>query len=194
MGVEPNLDWPEYCQIILDVARQFHAPRIYFLGAVFDQVPHTRETRIRASVSHPRLKDELKTFAQFSNYEGPCSFTTMLLTMGFKQEIEVAGISARTPPYIQDLNSKVCYDLLKNILTMAGFRIDLSDLRQSSENMLEMVDRAFRGNSSALEQLKKLEELFDATLEETPLQDFEEDYDKLLEEVRKLKRDGRKLH
>ena len=60
--------------------------------------------------------------------------------------------------------------------------------------MLERVDRAFSENSTALEQLKKLEELFDATLEETPLQDFEEDYDKLLEEVRKLKRDGRKLH
>ena len=194
LGVEPNLGWPEYCQIILDVARQFHAPRIYFLGAVFDQVPHTRETRILASVSHPRLKDELMTFAKFTNYEGPCSFTTMLLTMGSKQEIEVAGISARTPVYIQDLNSKVCYDLLKNILTMAGFRIDLSDLRQSSENMLERMDRAFSENSTALAQLKKMEELFDATLGETPLRGFEEDYDKLIEEVRKLKREGRKLH
>jgi len=194
LGVEPNLDWQEYCQIILDVARQFHAPRIYFLGAVFDQVPHTRETRIRASVSHPRLKDELKTFAQFTNYEGPCSFTTMLLAMGYKQEIEVAGISARTPLYIQDLNTKVCYDLLKNILTMAGFQIDLSDLRQSSENMLERMDMAFSGNSTALEQLKKLEELFDATRGETPLQGSDEDYDKLIEEMRKLKREGRKLH
>ena len=176
LGVEPNLGWPEYCQVILDVARQFHAPRIYVLGAVFDQVPHTRETRIHASISHPRLKDELMTFAQFTNYEGPCSFTTMLLTMGFKQEIEVAGISARTPLYIKDLNSKVCYDLLKNILTMAGFRIDLSDLRQSTEYMLERRDRAFSEDSKALGQLKKLEELFDATVGETSLRGSDEDW------------------
>jgi proteasome assembly chaperone (PAC2) family protein len=194
LGVEPNLAWPQYCQIILDVARQFHVPRIYFLGGIFDQVPHTRETRIHASVSHPRLKDELMTFVQFTNYEGPCSFPTMLLTLGYKQEIEVAGISARTPLYIQDFNSKVCYDLLKNILTMAGFRIDLSDLRQSSEDMLERMDRAFSENSTALAQLNKLEELFDATLGETPLRGSDEDYDKLIEEVRKLKREGRKLH
>jgi proteasome assembly chaperone (PAC2) family protein len=194
LGVEPNLNWQEYCQIILDVARQFHAPRIYSLGAVFDQVPHTRGTRIRASVSHPRLKDELKTFAQFTNYEGPCSFTTMLIAMGYEQEIEVAGISARTPIYIQDFNSKVSYDLLKNILTMSGFQIDLSDLRQSSESMLEGMDKAFGENPTALEQLKKMEELFDATLGETPLGDFEDDYDKLIEEMRKLKREGRKLH
>ena len=193
-GVEPNLGWPEYCQIILDVARQFHAPRIYFLGAVFDQVPHTRETRIFASASHPGLKDELKTFAQFTNYEGPCSFNTMLLALGNKQEIEVAGISARTPQYIQDFNSKVCYDLLKHILTMSDLRIDLSDLRQSGENMLERMDSAFSENSKALAQLKKMEELFDAKLGETPFQGSDEDYDKLVEEMRKLKREGRKLH
>ncbi len=194
LGVEPNLNWPEYCQVILDVARRFHAPRIYFLGAVFDQVPHTRETRIHASVSHPRLKDELMTFAHFTNYEGPCSFTTMLLTMGSKQEIEVAGISARTPIYIKDFNSKACYDLLKHLLAMAGFRIDLSDLRQSSENMLESMDRAFSEDSKASAQLEKLEALYDATLGETPFRSADEDYDKLIEEVRKLKREGRKLH
>jgi proteasome assembly chaperone (PAC2) family protein len=194
LGVEPNLGWPEFCQIILDMARQFHAPRIYFLGAVFDQVPHTRETRIRASVSHPRLKDELRTFAGFTNYEGPCSFTTMMLDMGNKQEIEVAGISARTPLYIKELNSKVCYDLLKNILNASGVRIDLSDLRQSSEDMLERVDRAFSENSKALAELKKMEEHFDATLGETPLLGSDEDYDKLIEEMRKLKREGRKIH
>ena len=193
-GVEPNLAWPEYCQIIFDVARQYHAPRIYFLGAVFDQVPHTRETRIRASVSHPGLKDELKTFARFTNYEGPCAFTTMLLTMGAQQKIEVAGISARTPTYIKDFNSRVCYDLLKNILAIADFQIDLSDLRQASEIMLERMDATFSKNSEALAQLKQLEELFDATLEETPPLGSDEDYDRLMEEVRKLKKEGRKLH
>ena len=194
LGDEPNLCWPEYCQIILDVARQFHAPRIYFLGGVFDQVPHTRETRILASVSHPGLKDELMTFAQFTNYEGPCSFNTMMLTMASKQKIEAAGISARTPLYIKDLNSKVCYDLLKNILALSGFQIDLSDLRQSSENMLEQMDRAFSENSTASAQLEKLEELYDATVGETLFQGSDEDIDKLIEEVRKLKREGRKLH
>lgn len=194
LGVEPNLGWPEFCQIILDMAQQFQAPRIYFLGAVFDQVPHTRETRIRASISHPRLKDELKTFAGFTNYEGPCSFTTMLLAMANEQDIEAAGISARTPLYIKDLNYKVAYDLLKNILTLSGFQIDLRDLRQSSEDMLKRLDKAFDDNSTALAELKKLEELFDATLGETPPLGSDEDYEKLVEEVRKLKKEGHKIH
>ena len=194
LGAEPNLDWPEYAQAILDVARQFKAPRIYSLGGIFDQVPHTRKTRIMATVSHPRLKDELKTFTQFTDYEGPSSFNTMLISAAREQGIEMAGISARTPLYIQDLNAKACYDLLKNVVTLAGLDIDLSDLRVAGETLVEMMDRAFSQNATALEQLKKLEEQFDAAVGEEPLQVRGEDYDKLLAEMDKLKREGRKPH
>ncbi len=194
LGVEPNLDWPAYAQAIVDVARQFQASRIYSLGGIFDQVPHTRQTRIMATVSHPRLKDELKTFARFTDYEGPSSFNTMLLTIAREQGIEMAGISARTPLYIQDLNTKACYDLMKNVITLAGLDIDLSDLRVTGEALVEMMDKAFSQNATALEQLKKLEEQFDATIGEEPIQAQGEDYDKLLAEMRKLQKEGRKPH
>jgi proteasome assembly chaperone (PAC2) family protein len=194
LGVEPNLDWPEYAQAILDMARQYQALRIYYLGGIFDQVPHTRETRIQATVSHPQLKDELKAFARFTDYEGPCSFTTMLLALAREQEIELASISARTPIYIQDLNSKACYDLLKNVLTLAGFRIDLSDLRQTSEAQVKVINSAFSENSKALAQLKSMEKIFDAATGEKLLQALGENEDALMEEMLKLKREGGKIH
>ncbi len=56
------------------------------------------------------------------------------------------------------------------------------------------MDRAFSQNATALEQLKKLEEQFDAAVGEEPLQAPGEDYDKLLAEMRKLKKEGRKPH
>ena len=194
LGAEPNLDWPAYAQAILEVARQFQAPRVYSLGGIFDQVPHTRKTRIMATVSHPRLKDEIKAFARFTDYEGPSSFNNMLLSAAREQGIEMAGISARTPLYIQDLNAKACYDLLKNVITLAGLSIDLSDLRVAGDTLVEMMDRAFSQNATALEQLRKLEGQFDAAVGEEPLQGPGEDYDKLLAEMSKLKREGRKPH
>ena len=194
LGVEPNLDWPAYAQTIVDVARQFQAPRISCLGGIFDQVPHTRQTRIMATVSHPRMKEEFKTFARFTDYEGPSSFNTMLLSIAREQGIEAASISARTPLYIQDLNTKACYDLLKKVITLAGLDIDLSDLRVAGEGLVEMMDRSFSQNATALEQLKKLEEQFDAAAGEEPLQAPGEDYDKLLAEMRKLRKEGRKPH
>lgn len=193
-GVEPNLEWPEFVQAILDVARRFQAPRIYTLGGVFDQVPHTRRTRTFAVVNHPSLKDELKTLTRFLDYEGPCSFTTMLLSQALEQGIEAVGITARTPLYIQEYNAKACYDLLKAVLSLTRLNIDLSDLKQAGDALVEMTDRAFSQNQSALEQLRKMEELFDAALMEEPLQEPGEDYDKLLEEMLNMKRDGRKPH
>ena len=193
-GVEPNLQWPEYAQTILDVARRFQASRIYVLGGVFDQVPHTRETRFFAVVSHARLKDEIKTFAPFLNYEGPCSFTTMLLSLAGEQGIEAAGITARVPLYIQDYNAKTCYDLLKNVLALTRLDIDLSDLKQAGEGLVERMDRNFSQNQIAIEQLKKLELMFDASLLEEPNQIPSEDYSKLMEEMIKMKQEGRKPH
>lgn len=194
LGSEPNLNWPEFGQVILDLARQFQAPRIYCLGGFFDQVPHTRETRLHVTVSHQRMKSEFKTFAYFGDYAGPCSFTTMLIALGYEQGIEVAGISARAPIYIHDLNSKACYDLLKNIQTKTGLRIDLSDLRQAGDELVEMMDRTFSENSTALEQLKKMEELYDGVFMQEPPPASDEGYDKLMEEVHKMKREGRKPH
>ena len=194
LGAEPNLEWPEYGQAIIDVARQFKSPRIYSLGGILDQVPHTRRTRIFAVVSHPKMKDEVKTFSQFIDYEGPCSFTTMLLTMAREQRVEFASLSARTPLYIQDLNSKACHDLLKSVLTLTGHRIDLTDLRQSGETLMGLMDKIFSGNPKALEQLKKLEAQYDATIGEEPLQGPAEDYDNLLKEMHRFKKEGGKLH
>jgi proteasome assembly chaperone (PAC2) family protein len=193
-GVEPNLQWPEYAQAILDLARRFQATRIYALGGIFDQVPHTRETRCYAVVSHARLKDEIKTFAPFLSYEGPCSFTTMLLSLAGRQGIEAAGITARIPLYIQDYNAKVCYDLLKNVLALTRLDIDLSDLKQAGERLVELMDKNFSQNQIAMEQLKKLELMFDASLLEEPNQVPSEDYGKLMEEMRRMKKEGRKPH
>jgi proteasome assembly chaperone (PAC2) family protein len=193
-GFEPNLNWPEYCQIIIDLARQFQVPRIYCLGGFFDHVPHTRETKIHVTVSHPPMKSEFNTFGYFGDYTGPCSFTTMLIVMCREQGIEVAGISARAPIYIHDLNSKACYDLLKNVLPRMALPIDLSDLRQAGEELMETMDKAFSENPTALEQLQKMEEQYDGIFGKEPFPSTEEGYDKLMEEVNKMKREGRKPH
>lgn len=194
LGFEPNLNWPEFCQVILDLARQFRSPRIYCIGSFFDQVPHTRETRVHVTVSHQRMKSEFEPLAYFGEYAGPCSFTTMLIALGHEQGIEVVGVSARTPIYIHGLNSRACYDLLKNVLSVTGLRIDLSDLRQAGEELMEMTDRAFIDNAKALAQLRKMEGLYDSAHGKEPSPDVGKGYDKLIEEMRKMKREGRKPH
>jgi proteasome assembly chaperone (PAC2) family protein len=192
-GAEPNLEWPQYASAILSIARRYQAPRIYSLGGVFDQVPHTRETRVFAVLSRPEMKNEFKSFP-FLNYAGPCSFSTMLLNLAGREGIEAAGITARVPPYIQNFNAKAGYDLLKKVLALTTLNIDLSDLKKSADNLAKMTDSAFSQNKTALEQLRKLEEMFDAAV----LQEFGytpgTNVDELMQEMQNMKRDGRKPH
>jgi proteasome assembly chaperone (PAC2) family protein len=193
-GAEPNLNWPEYSRAIFDLAREFRVRRIYCLGGYFDQVPHTRETRINTVVSHEEMKRELAPIVNFTDYTGPCSFITMLAFQGNEQNIEVVATSARLPIYINDLNHTGCYHLLKKVLKMTGYQIDLSDLKHAGERQMEMVDQAFSKNPTALEQLKKMEELHDGAFGKEALRGTGDDYDKLLDEMRTLKREGRKPH
>jgi proteasome assembly chaperone (PAC2) family protein len=192
-GAEPNLRWPEYASAILSIAKRYRAPRIYSLGGVYDQVPHTRETSVFAVLSSPELKSEFKSFP-FLNYAGPCSFSTMLLNQAGKEGIEAAGITARVPPYIQVFNAKACYDLLKKIFALTHLNIDLSDLKKSGDNLVEMMDKSFSQNETALKQLRKLEEMYDAAL----LQEYGQapglNIDELMQEMLNMKKGGQKLH
>ena len=192
-GFEPNLRWPEYASAILSIAKRYRAPRIYSLGGVYDQVPHTRETRVFAVLSRPELKSEFKSFP-FLNYAGPCSFSTMLLNQAGREGVEAAGITARVPPYIQIFNAKACYDLLKKVFALTPLNIDLSDLKKSGDNLVEMMDKSFSQNETALKQLRKLEEMVDAAL----LQEYGQtpglNIDELMQEMLNMKRDGRKPH
>ncbi len=192
-GFEPNLRWPEYASSILSVAKNYHVPRIYSLGGVYDQVPHTRETQVFAVLSRPELKSEFKTFP-FLNYAGPCSFSTMLLNQAGLEGIEAAGITARVPPYIQAFNAKACYDLLKKVFALMPLNIDLSDLKKTGDNLAAMIDKAFSQNETALKQLRKLEEMYDAALLQEYGQTPGMNIDELMQEMLSMKMDGKKLH
>jgi len=192
-GFEPNLGWPEYAAAILSIARRYRATRIYSLGGVFDQVPHTRETRTFAVLSRPEMKNEFKSFPLL-NYAGPCSFSAMFLHQAGLEGIEAAGITARIPPYIQGFNARAGHDLLKKVLALTPLHIDLGDLRKSGDSLVETMNNAFGQSETAREQLRKLEEMYDAAvLQEfgyTPGQNVEE----LMQEMLNMKKDGRKPH
>src|SRR5262249_35044273 len=78
IGKEPNLRWEQYSDCIFDVAVRSGVKKIIFMGSFGGTVPHTREPRMFASVSHERLKAVLKTHGfRLSDYEGPGSFATL---------------------------------------------------------------------------------------------------------------------
>ena len=191
-GHEPNLAWPQFTQAILSVAKHYRARRIFTLGAVFDRVPHTRETGLYAVLSLAEMKREFHQFPLLS-YSGPSSFSTLFMEYAARENIEAASIVARIPPYIQTFNEKIAYEVLTKILAYTSLDIDLSDLKKTGDAVTELMNQDFRQNKESMAHLRKLEELYDtASLQGHGLR--EAAIDELMQEMMNAKKDGRKPH
>ncbi len=88
LGTEPNTNWEEYAENILNLAADYSASRIYVLGGVLDKTPHTREAGVFCACTSKELRQEmLKYSMQSSNYEGPGSFSITMLHLSQKRAI-----------------------------------------------------------------------------------------------------------
>src|SRR2546423_670259 len=77
MGVEPNLRWKTYSQLVLDLAQELGVEMVVTLGSLLADVPHTRPAPVSAAASDPALVEELGV--EPSRYEGPTGILGVLL-------------------------------------------------------------------------------------------------------------------
>jgi len=56
VGTEPSLNWEEYSDAIVSVAKEYDSPRLYTFGGVLDRSPYTREPRISCACTSARVK------------------------------------------------------------------------------------------------------------------------------------------
>lgn len=141
LGTEPNLRWEEYTRAILDIAGEFDVARIYVLGGVLDKTPHTREPGVFCASSSEELNEEMQKYAmQFSNYEGPGSFGTTLLSFCQKEQMEMVSVIARATYYpefniVIPRNPKAIRALIVRLRGMLHLPLDFSDLDREAEEL-----------------------------------------------------------
>ncbi len=163
LGVEPNLSWDKYANLIFDVAEKMEVKRIYTVGGTLDRVPHTREPIITALISDPELKKGLGELnIEPTDYQGPMSIHSLLLLMSKKRNIKSASIWGHAPHYIQNRNAKVCYGVLRKLTRLIKVDLDLGDLRNASEYLEEQVDKLVNQKPELYAYVKKLEEEYES--------------------------------
>ncbi len=169
-GREPNLRWDDYADCVFEIAARMNVRRLYFLGSVAGVTPHTREARMYCTVSHEKLKDEMGAHGlRFTNYEGPSSFASFLLTQALRHGLEMVSLVAEVPAYIQDRNPKCIETVARKLTALLGLSLDFEELRRISDDWEHRVNRALREKVEVLEYVKKLEadyddEVFDAEM------------------------------
>ncbi|MDI6806541.1 MAG: PAC2 family protein [Candidatus Aenigmarchaeota archaeon] len=174
-GDEPQLNPEKYIDSFLKLAEQVGVKRIYTVGGVHEKIPHTRKPRISATVSDPKLKEELSEYdIEFIDYKGPVSIHTMLPSACIRKGMEsiaLWGSSTYYPEHniIVSRNPKSWYAMVEMLTKMLQVDIDLEDLRKLGEEVDTRMDQLFNQVPGLSEYVEKLEEEYDRERKPMPV-------------------------
>jgi proteasome assembly chaperone (PAC2) family protein len=162
VGKEPNLAWQEFGERVFAVCKEFNVGEIYFMGSVAGLVPHTREPRMFCSVSHSSLKKVFEKYQlKFTNYEGPSSIVTYLLTRAAEKRLSMASLVAEIPAYVQGYNPKCIETVLRWICGILGLQVQLDELRSVAEEFERKLTEVVEKQPELAGSVRKLEEDYD---------------------------------
>jgi proteasome assembly chaperone (PAC2) family protein len=164
-GKEPNLRWDEFADCIFALAERVGVKRFIFMGSFGGTVPHTREPRMFATVSHDHLKPLLGQHGcRFSNYEGPSGFATLLLTKAPEEAIEMISLVAEIPGYLQGINPLSIEAVTRRLSSILNIPVDVDGLRRASDEWEVKVTQAVEEDAELAETVRKLENDYDNEL------------------------------
>lgn len=158
LGQEPHLQWPGFVEAFLDVAQRLGVVEILTIGGVYDNIPHTVRPPVTGLVNQAQGIERLSSHdIQFTNYEGPMSIHSYLLMAAGQRMIPATSIWGHVPYYVQSNNAKTCLAILERLQRMAGFELDLGDVRKAAELLDAEIDRIIDGKPELREYIKGLE-------------------------------------
>lgn len=165
VGKEPNLQWRSFAKCLFHYAHEVGIARILFVGSFGGAVPHTREPRLYVTSSSAEALPEMEKYGlRRTEYEGPGSFTSYLMTQAKDQQLEMHSIVAEIPGYLQGTNPMSIEAVTRRLAKILQLPLDLDSLRSVSTEWELEVSSAIEDNEELSEQVRKLEDEYDNDL------------------------------
>ncbi len=166
LGTEPNLYWEEFADIVINLATDFGASRLYALGGLVAKIPYTREPIMTCTCTSHKIKKEMEQYnVLFSNREGPATFNQMILYACKKKSLDGVAFTVRAP-YYPEFNIAIGYSpkSIKAVLIRLNSMLHL--------NMkFEAIDTAIRDLQGKFDIVRQQNPQFNTYIEE-----LEKDY------------------
>ena len=161
LGVEPNLRWRTFNELIVGLAQQLGVDLVVSLGALLADVSHTRPAPVSGTASTPELVEQLEL--EQSRYEGPTGIVGVLHDAFREAGTPSASLWAAVPHYVSMTPSpRAALALCTRLAELLGGEIDLSELREASEAYARQVSEAVSGDAETLQYIEELEQRTDA--------------------------------
>ena len=160
LGVEPNLRWKTYSQLVLGLAEELGVELVVTLGSLLADVPHTRPAPVSAAASDPSLVEELGV--EPSRYEGPTGILGVLLDACRRAGIPSVSLWAAVPHYVSLAPSpRAALALCRRLGELVGTEIELAELEQAAEEYNEQVTEAVASDAETAAYVEELERRVD---------------------------------
>lgn len=172
-GEEPHISWQGYAEHIFDVAEKSNIGTICFVGSVTGMVPHTREPVFYSSISHESLRSGLlDADINPTHYQGPSSLATYFVRTGEDWDIPTMTLVAGIPPYVQGTNDHCIEVSMEKLKRLTRLDVDMDELVARRIEFSERLDKIIRKRPELMDQIRKLESIYDEQLgiprDETP--------------------------
>jgi len=168
LGIEPNLRWRTFADLLIDLAQELGVELMITLGALLADVPHTRPSPVTGSASDPELVQRLGLSA--SRYEGPTGIVGVLHDACKRAEIPSASLWAAVPHYVSLTPSpRAAVALCERLGDLLGVGIDVAELEEAAQTYEEQVSEAVASDEETAAYVDELERRADTIEESTDL-------------------------
>jgi hypothetical protein len=165
LGKEPNLKWQAFGESIFQVARGTGVRRLLFVGSFGGPVPHTRLPRLYYTCSDSKLQPEMEKYGlRGTDYEGPGSFISYLMSQATSAGLEMSSVIAEIPGYLQGTNPMCIEAVTRQLANILKLPLDLDSLRPASTAWELEVTNAIEDDEDLAEKVRELENEYDNEL------------------------------
>jgi predicted ATP-grasp superfamily ATP-dependent carboligase len=168
LGVEPNLRWRTFADLITGLAREFSVDLVITLGSLLADVPHTRPSPVTGSATDPELIDQLGL--QASRYEGPTGMVGVLHDSCARAGLKSASLWAAVPHYVSLTPSpRAAKALVDRLADLLGADVDTKELDEAADSYAQQVSEAVATDEETSAYVADLEQRVDQMEEELDL-------------------------
>ena len=166
LGIEPNLRWRTFTDLVVGLARDVGIELLITLGALLADVPHTRSAPVTGSASDKELVERLGHSA--TRYEGPTGIDGVIHDLCGQSGIPSASLWAAVPHYVSLTPSpRGALALCERLGDVLGIQIEADELEEAARNYEEQVSEAVASDEETAAYVDELErrsdQLDDAT-------------------------------
>jgi proteasome assembly chaperone (PAC2) family protein len=168
LGVEPNLRWRTFTELVVGLARDLGIELVITLGALLADVPHTRPAPVTGSATDSELVERLGLSA--SRYEGPTGIVGVLHDACRQAGIPSASLWAAVPHYVSLTPSpRGALALCARLGALIGVQVEADELEEAARTYEEQVSEAVASDEETAAYVEELERRADQLEESAEL-------------------------